>query len=714
MQGLMQTDWGLFGDDHLRLMLCILLLPLMAFAVQIFFGAKLPRRGDWLPTVAMGGAFVLALSLFMTAVQHPDPTLFLHSARPPADEDGLAWNWLWSKGTPGKGNFVFAILFDNLTAVMLLVVTLVSFLVHVFSMGYMKGDPRYPRFFAYLGLFSFSMLGLVLTSNFLFLLIFWELVGLSSYLLIGFWFEKPSAANACKKAFLTTRVGDTGMLIGMMMIWWNFRTFDFVEIFEKAGQAVIANGGVPPGWMTIAAILVFMGPIGKSAQFPLHVWLPDAMEGPTPVSALIHAATMVAAGVYLVGRMFPFFMFAPDAMLVVALVGAFTALFAATIGITQFDIKKVLAYSTISQLGFMVAALGCGALGAGLMHLMTHAWFKACLFLGSGSVIHGMHHEQDMRKMGGLRRRMPITYLTMLASTLAIAGVPLFSGFYSKDAIVAATLHPAPGYESLALPHAGGLLWSLPRLLIPLAALMTAFYMFRLVIMTFHGTPRSGEAERAHESPSNMTVPLLVLGLLAVLGGSPWLFNGDFLGKHIWFNGLVHNPVFDAASGIVSFPEQVGHEGHGWAPLIISLVVAGSGILLAFLFYQWKVFRPEKVAAAIAPIYKAVYNKYWIDEFYLRFIVRPLVFHWNVFCAAFDKYVVDGVVNGVGRTARRLADGQGWFDKNIVDGLVNLAAFLTQVFGAIARIFQTGYLQHYITLLAGGATAVLVIFYWFL
>ncbi len=707
LQGL-EIVWGGFGDADVRAMAAILLLPLAAFVIQIFAGKRLPRAGDWLPTLAIGVAFVLALPLFVRAVTAPDPALLLHSGRPPEGSAGFAWNWLWSDPGPGRSNFVFAFLFDNLTAVMLVVVTLVSFLVHLFSVGYMKDDPKYPRFFAYLALFSFSMLGLVLSASFLFLLIFWELVGLSSYLLIGFWFEKPSAADACKKAFLTTRVGDAGMLVGLLMIWWHFKTFDFVEIFEKAAAETAAAGGSAPLWMTVAAVLIFMGPVGKSAQFPLHVWLPDAMEGPTPVSALIHAATMVAAGVYLVGRMFPFFMFVPDAMLVVAVVGAFTALFAATIGITQFDIKKVLAYSTISQLGFMMTALGCGSLAAGLFHLMTHAWFKACLFLGSGSVIHALHHEQDMRRMGGLRRRMPITYLAMLASTLAISGVPLFSGFYSKDAIVAAAMHPAPGYGAA---HAGGFLWSLPGILIPAAAFMTAFYMFRLIIMTFHGEPRSAGAEHAHESPWTMTVPLIVLGLLAVLGGSPWLFNGDFLGHRLWFDEIVRNPALEA--GKIALGAEAP-EAHGLLPLILSVAVAGGGILLAFCFYQWRIFDPARTAAALGAIHRTVYHKYWIDEFYLNAIVRPLVYRWNVFCAAFDRYVIDGFVDGVGRTAKTLAFKQGWFDKNVVDGLVNLTAFVTQVFGAIARIFQTGYLQHYVTVLAGGAAVGLVIFYWFL
>ncbi|MFQ5505103.1 MAG: NADH-quinone oxidoreductase subunit L [Planctomycetota bacterium] len=692
---------------HVEMMLWLLLLPLAASVIQIFVGRYLPRRGDWLPTSAIGVSLALALMLFAAAMKEGSPALLMHTGRPPPGGEGFSWSWLLSSSE--GGNFFISFLFDNLTAMMLVVVTLVSFLVHVFSLGYMRGDPKYPRFFAYLAFFSFSMLGLVLSSSFIFLFVCWELVGLSSYLLIGYWFEKPSAADACKKAFLTTRVGDVGMFVGMMILWWKFQTFDFLEIFEQAGRAVAANGGLPPAWMTLTGILIFMGPIGKSAQFPLHIWLPDAMEGPTPVSALIHAATMVVAGVYLVARMIPFFLFVPDAMLLIALVGAFTAIFAATIALAQFDIKKVLAYSTVSQLGFMMTALGCGALAAGTMHLMTHAWFKACLFLCSGSVIHGMHHDQDMRNMGGLRRKMPVTYLTMVISTMAIAGVPLLSGFYSKDAIVAATLHPVAGYESISGAHASGILWALPSILIPVAALMTAFYMFRLIIMTFHGEARSEHAEHAHESSFSMTMPLVALAVLAIFGASPWILNGDFLGHHIWYDSVVVNPVYEAATG-VRFPAGAPEASHGVLPIIISLIVAGGGISLAFCFYQWNVFSPQKLVERIKPLHRVVYNKYFIDEFVLRFIVRPLVYRWNTWCAAFDKYVIDGMVDNSAYHTKRTSLGSGWFDRNIIDGSIETLGFATQVFGAIARIFQSGFLQHYLTWLAGSAAMGMIVF----
>ncbi|PIE24843.1 MAG: NADH-quinone oxidoreductase subunit L [Planctomycetota bacterium] len=704
---------------HIYLMLAMLLLPLAGFVIQIFFGRKLPRQGDWLPTTMIGISMLIGIGLFAHTMVLGDPSLLLHSGFENSHGESFSWNWLLGSATEFSratldtegiaGNWVFTILFDNLTAVMLSVVGIVSFLVHVYSLGYMKGEVRYPRFFAYLGIFSFSMLGLVLSGNLLFLFLFWELVGFSSYLLIGFYFERDSAANACKKAFLVNKVGDTGLFIGMMILWQQTGSFDILVIFERISQAVAENGGVVPTWVYAAGLLLFAGPISKSAQFPLHVWLPDAMEGPTPVSALIHAATMVAAGVYLIARMFPMYLFIPEVLLVIAIFGAFTAIFAATIGLTQWDIKKVLAYSTVSQLGFMTAALGCGALAAGSMHLMTHAWFKAGLFLCSGSVIHGMHHIQDMREMGGLRKKMPVTYITMLLCTMAIAGVPFFSGFYSKDAIIAATLHPSPAYAQLGY-EAHGFLWSLPSILIPAAAFMTAFYMFRLIILTFHGEPRSEHAEHAHESPKSMLFALSLLAALGVFGASPWIFNGDFLGAHIWFNGLIGNPVLSEAGGVV-VPAEVAHHPHGLAPILISLLVAGGGILLAFMVYQWKKLDPAKIAGAFGPAYQACYDKYYVDEFISAAIVRPLVFSWNVWCAAFDKYVIDGIVNGVGQVTKLGSVISGFFDRGIIDGLVNALAFVTQVLGAIARIFQTGYLQHYLSMLVGGVTIAYVLFY---
>ncbi len=695
-------DWHTFTTVDFAWMLAIPALPLAAFVIQIFFGRWLPRKGDWVPTTAMGFALVLAVGFFLKAMGIFDPTLYIQSSNPPPGETGLSLAWLFGNAPSGAPNIVFSVLFDNLTAVMLVVVTGVSFLVHVYSIGYMEGDKRYGRFFAYLALFSFSMLGLVLSGNLLFLMVFWELVGLTSYLLIGFWFEKPSAAHAGFKAFITTRIGDVGMLLGFLIIFKHFQTLDIVTIFQKLGETT-GDFQHWPGWVTAAGLLVFCGAVGKSAQFPLHIWLPDAMEGPTPVSALIHAATMVAAGVYLVGRFYLFF--SPSALLVIAMVGSFTALFAAVIGVCQWDIKRVLAYSTVSQLGYMIAALGCGAYSAGLMHLMTHAWFKAGLFLQSGSVIIGMHHEQDMRHMGGLRKKMPITFWTMLICTLALCGIPLFAGFYSKDAIIAGAMHAAA--------HGGPALWLwyFPAIALVVAAGLTSFYMFRLIFLTFYGEPRSEHAEHAHETPWTMTVPLMVLAALALFSASPWIFNGDVLGHHLWFPHVVAHPEKVEAGRLVV---EKAAEEHGVLPLVMSILVALGGIFLAWAFYYKKWLSAEEWARKMGWFYKAVYNKFYVDEFVMKFIVRPVVFHWNVACAAFDKYVIDGIVNAVGRGGVEASEGSGWFDKYVIDGIVNAVGFTVQVFGGIARLFQTGFLDQYLAFTAAAIALGAVLFFFFL
>ncbi|MDI6401971.1 NADH-quinone oxidoreductase subunit L, partial [Balneolaceae bacterium ANBcel3] len=468
-------------------------LPLAGFLLLIFFGKRLPRQGDWLGTLLVSASLLLSLMILF--------------GRPSGDEALTAtWTWAVFGGIPGMDTVVveLGIMIDTLSSIMLVVVTLISTLVHFFSMGYLKGDIRYSRYFAYLGIFTFSMLGIVLTHNLLMMYIFWELVGLSSYLLIGHWYEKKSASNAAMKAFIVNRVGDAGMFIGIMIVFVNFSTFSFDGIF-----GAVASGDLPfqsQAWLTAAGVLIFCGAIGKSAQFPLHVWLPDAMEGPTPVSALIHAATMVAAGVFLVARLFP--LFTADALLIIAYVGAFTALLAASIAITQNDIKKVLAWSTISQLGYMVMALGAGAFAAGFMHLVTHAAFKAGLFLGSGAVIYAMHealhkqHDhhtdpQDIRNMGGLKSKLPVTYFTFLLFTLAISGVPFTSGFLSKDEILAGTLAFSTLNGHYLLP-----------VIAFIVAGMTAFYMFRLLILTFHGKPADEKRlSLMEEVPYVMTIP---------------------------------------------------------------------------------------------------------------------------------------------------------------------------------------------------------------
>jgi len=664
----------------------IALLPLAAFLIQIFIGKRLPRQGDWLPTSAMFIGLILAILIFGSALKHYDPNF------------KVTRTFEWIK--VGPLDIRFGILIDNITAVMLVVVTLVSALVHLFSIAYMHGDVRYSRYYAYLALFTFSMLGLILVDNFFGIYVFWELVGLSSYLLIGHWYEKKSASDASIKAFITTRVGDIGMFVGIMIIIATLGTFKFDEVF-----AGVAAGKLSGGLWTLAGILVFFGAIGKSAQFPLHVWLPDAMEGPTPVSALIHAATMVAAGVYLVGRTFVFY--SADALLFIGVIGTITAFIAATIALTQNDIKKVMAYSTISQLGYMIAALGVGGYTAGLFHLMTHAFFKALLFLGSGSVIHAMHHAyhelhdhhsdpQDMRNMGAMRTKMPITFGTMLLATCAIAGVPFFSGFFSKDAILAAAL------ETAMVSHNPAHMVIFITLLA--CAGITAFYMFRLVYMTFFGEPANQKVHHhIHESPTAMTVPLIVLGVLSVFGGY----------GH-WFEDLVTKPNLAAyAVAGVAVPEaahevshEVAHTAHTMA-MWLSIFVAGAGILLSTAFYFWKKFSADAMAERFKPVYNFLLNKWYFDELYGKtFVAGTHVF--SRIMAWFDAKVVDGMVNGTAKITVIGSRLSGWNDNKIVDGLVNLTADVVGWFGMTLREVQTGRVQNYI-LMALGAVVLLYV-----
>ena len=516
----------------IQLSIIVLLLPLLSFVLLIFFNRRLPRNGDFLAVGFLGATFAISAWIFWNViVVGYDPAF------------KLVWNFNWIDfgDVPGVGplQIKMGILIDNLTAIMLAMVSLISLLVHIYSTGYMSGDKYYGRYFAYLGIFTFSMLGIVLSDNLFSIYIFWELVGLSSYLLIGFFFEKQSAADAQKKAFLTNRVGDIGMWLGILILYSQFHTFGYEEIYEhiKAGDFHMSQA-----WLTAAGILLFMGCVGKSAQFPLHVWLPDAMEGPTPVSALIHAATMVAAGVYFVARIFV--ILTVDALHFIAFTGAITAFMAATIAITQHDIKRVLAYSTVSQLGYMVLGLGVGAYSAALFHLLTHAFFKACLFLGSGAIIHAMHHEQDMRWMGGLSKKMPWTFVTFTVATLALAGLPLTSGFMSKDAILAGAL----GFAEV---EGGGIYYLIPVLGF-FSAMLTAFYMGRQIWLVFFGKSRThlkpadehhghdghGHHE-VHEVSWAMRMPLVVLAALSVFA----VFSPDPLdGAKGWFMHLVQTP----------------------------------------------------------------------------------------------------------------------------------------------------------------------------
>jgi NADH-quinone oxidoreductase subunit L len=553
---------------------------------------------------------------------------------------------------------------------MLMVVTTIGACTEIYSIGYMKGDRLFSRFFAYLSLFLFSMLGLVVANNFFMIFIFWELVGLTSYLLIGFWFEKKSAADACKKAFITTRTGDLGFLVGLFMIGVYCGTFNYSGVFDS-----VASGVIPAGIVTAMAIFVFCGAVGKSAQFPLHVWLPDAMEGPTPVSCLIHAATMVAAGVYLVARSMNLFVASADASLVVAIIGVVTSFMAASIALVQVDIKRILAYSTISQLGYMIMALGLygydtahhhhsAGYMAGTFHLMTHAAFKGLLFLGAGSVIHAVH-TNDIREMGGLSQKMKITSLTFIIASLSIAGIVPLSGFWSKDEIIATAAHH-PVFLVVTL----------------VIAFMTAFYMFRLCFLTFFGEPRDQHRfDHAHESPRVMTWPLIVLAFLSIFAGwvgIPWLHHG-----YSWFlyqgNPPEHTP--------------------SWALMVIATIVGLSGIGLAYLIYYKKTISAEKIGSTFRPVYTLLFNKYYFDEIYQKLIIDPIMafarYMWT-----FDARVIDGAVNGTAWATILWSDIKEWFDTWIVDGAVNGAGWLVQQWSHLLRFIQTGNVQFYALFIA--------------
>ncbi len=683
-------------------LLFIPVLPLAAFAVQAFWGRRLPRGGDWVPLAAISISFLLSLRYFILALSAYDPGWRLELD-----------SWVWLDLSSAK--ISAGLLVDNITAVMLMVVTVVSGLVHLYSIGYMHGDPRYSRFFGFLAIFSFSMLGLVLVDNFLLLYVFWELVGLSSYLLIGFWYEKPSAAAACKKAFLVNRVGDLGFFVGVMIVFWKVGAFDFASVYDG-----VASGRLSGGLLTIAGLCLFCGAVGKSAQFPLHVWLPDAMEGPTPVSALIHAATMVAAGVYMVTRMYP--ILTPDALVAIAYIGAITAILGATIAVAQYDIKRVLAYSTISQLGYMIMGLGVGAYVAGFFHLMTHAAFKACLFLGSGSVIHAVEHAfhkthnendpQDMRNMGGLREKMPRTFWTFLIATVALAGVPLTSGFLSKDAILAGAL----GFGGFSRPI---------HFLLPLlgfaAAGLTAFYMFRLIFLTFYGKPREKTlVEYAHESPGVMTIPLIVLAVLSF-----WIFYAwNPLGGEGWFQHLVKRPEAGLLAGrgealpvgpdaevyAAGSDSDAAHAAH-YPAMVLSLLVAGAGIYTAYRKYYNR--REEMIALEAnllqsGGIFRILNRKWYFDELYEASFVRAVmvgrtVLNW------FDAHIVDGLVNLSATLTRGISFVDRLFDEWVVDGLVNAVAGIIRWAGSGLRRIQTGRLQTYVVLVMGGILALMVI-----
>jgi len=634
------------------------LLPLLGSAVNGLFGAKWPNKYVAATAITSTGlSFLCALE----AVRE-----FFESGQILFRKEFFTWI------TAGNFRAGFDLQMDQLTVVMLLVVTGVGWLIHIYATGYMAHEGGYYRFFSYLNLFMFFMLILVLAANYVLLFVGWEGVGLSSYLLIGFWFLKKSASDAGKKAFIVNRIGDFGFMLGMFLLFRQFHTLDFKALFDQAGPMQSDAMG-QFGLFTIACLLLFMGATGKSAQLPLYVWLPDAMEGPTPVSALIHAATMVTAGVYVVARSHILFTHSPTAMLVVAIVGCATAFFAATIGLVQTDIKKVLAYSTVSQLGYMFLACGVGAFTAGIFHLMTHAFFKALLFLAAGSVIHAMGGEQEMPKMGGLSKKIKWTYVTMFTATLAIAGIPPFAGFFSKDAILFAALQNETG---------GRILYGLGLL----TALLTTFYMFRLIFLTFKGKPRYDEKKvHVHESPWSMLGPLVVLAILSVIGG--WFALPTFYGGSDYFANFLA-PVFGGA------PEAAGAATEA-ATHQLELILAGVafgtallGIAIAYWLYLKNPRKPDDLAKSMKPAYTTLLNKYYVDELYAFLVVRPLLWlSTYVFWKAADVVGIDGTVNGIAHGAAAIGDG--------------------------VRYSQSGNTRSYAVWVVAGAIIVLaVIFFW--
>jgi len=590
------------------------LFPFIGFLVNGLLGKSLPKGVvGTIGSLAVGLSFLVTVSIFWQYLNLP------LEARP---VEKTVFTWISS----GTFKAEAAFLVDPLSLVMLLVVSGVSTLIHIYSISYMYDDPGFYRYFSYLNLFVFAMLLLVSANNFLFMFVGWEGVGLCSYLLIGHWYEKQSASDAAKKAFVVNRIGDFGFLLGIFLIFWTFDTINFREVFALAAKYPVGTGVI-----TAITLCLFVGATGKSAQLPLYTWLPDAMEGPTPVSALIHAATMVTAGVYMVARCSTLYVLAPVSLTVVAAVGAITAIFAATIGMAQYDIKRVLAYSTVSQLGYMFLACGVGAFTSGIFHLMTHAFFKALLFLGSGSVIHGLHGEQDMRHMGHLKKYMPITYWTFLLATLAIAGIFPFAGFFSKDEIL---------FHSLVSGHY--VFWGIATV----AAFITAFYMFRAVFLTFLGESRVDPHVHPHESPPLMTVPLMTLAALSVVGG--------FIGFPI-IKGANKFKEFLAPSITPMVHEVHASAGFEITMMIFSMAVAAVGIYTAYKFYLKRPELPAMVTDKFRTIYDLVYHKYYMDEIYDATVVEPIKRGSDFLWRGVDEKVVDGAVNGSAGTVAWLS-----------------------------------------------------------
>jgi NADH-quinone oxidoreductase subunit L len=719
------------------------LLPMLGAATMFFFGRRLSKRAV---SAVCVGVVVVAFAWSCLAVYQYTHTYTVEHPGQPFEK--ILYTWIGADtGIPGVGHAGRPLQFgadagfllDPLSAIWLLFVTGVGMLIHIYSIGYMGHEGGYYRFFGYMNLFMFSMLTLILGNNYAVLFVGWEGVGLCSYLLIGFYFHKHSASTAANKAFIVNRVGDAMFLMGMFLMVWYFGSMRFNDVFSMARSGDYLAGD---RWITLICLLLFGGACGKSAQFPLYVWLPDAMEGPTPVSALIHAATMVTAGVYMVARSNSLFVLAPEAMKVVAVVGAFTAIFAALIGLVQNDIKRVLAYSTVSQLGYMFLALGVGAFAAGVFHVFTHAFFKALLFLGSGSVIHAMSGEQDMRYMGGLAKKIPTTYKTMLIGTLAIAGFPPLAGFFSKDEIL---------WQAWS-SHNGGFrpLWWVGFI----AALCTSFYMFRLITLTFWSPNRmSHEAEHhVHESPKSMTVPLVILAICSVfaglLGVPPSV--ARLVGIHSNVNKFEQflEPVFAnkltqaVASGnegaVTSHAEASAAEVARTAETLpvpegphaaieaieyilmgLSVFVGVIGLVLAWIAYgKAKKDYKEPINVVAPPVYQTLLNKFYVDEFYDYTVtgrrkIGPLrlgMMGLGNFLWKFDANVIDGTVNGAGWTTRAFGTLSSLWDKWIIDGLlVNGPAYLAKAMSYPVRAVQWGLVQWYALVMVGG----LVGFIWY-
>jgi len=625
------------------------LLPLTSFLILGLFGHWIKDKAHLVAVPAVLLSFLFSLFAVVDVASGHHSTFRLYT-------------WL----TSGTLNIHMGLTIDRLTSAMLLLVTIVSGLVHIYTIGYMQGEPGYARFFSYIALFTFSMLMLVLADNFLQLFIFWEAVGLCSYLLIGHWYERPSACAAATKAFIVNRVGDFGFILGLFLVWTTFGSLDYSDVFARAhdvaGQVINVleplGGNLEVSVLTVICLLLFTGAVGKSAQVPLHVWLPDAMEGPTPISALIHAATMVTAGVFLVARLAPLYNLSPSAMTVVAIVGGLTMVLGATIALTQTDIKRVVAYSTISQLGYMMMACGLGAYAAGMYHLLTHGAFKALLFLGCGSVIIALHHEQDMRRMGGLKDKLPITYWTFVIGSLALAGFPFTAGFFSKDELLVSTWSSGPLGQVLTI---FGLL----------TALLTAFYSFRLVFVTFWGPSHVDphHVAHVHEPSKTMTIPLLVLALLSIV------------------TGYVGIPEFLEPMFATEAEGSVHHTGGAVVIMLFASAMGLLGIASAYYVYVLNPSLPDRLATQWRTAYRLSLNKWYVDDLYDRSIVRPTFTVAMELWKRVDIAVIDGAVNGV---ARAIAWG-GW----------------------ALRLIQSGQMQHYVLGMALGGVVILTVFLMF-